>query len=104
MPRYDYECLSCGHVFELRQSFDADPRGVCPLCEGTSRRKFHPVPIIYKGSGFYVTDYKQSGSRGTTTEAEGVEKEKDSKKSKAATAADAATDSKDDKKEVAKGA
>ena len=60
MPRYDYECLSCGHVFELRQSFSADPVGTCPQCEGRSRRKFHAVPVIYKGSGFYTTDYARS--------------------------------------------
>lgn len=62
MPLYDYECLNCEHVFELRQSFDSLPESSCPECGGTARRKFHPVPIIYKGSGFYTTDYKRSGS------------------------------------------
>ena len=57
MPRYDYECDSCGHQFELRQGFDAERWTDCPRCAGTSRRKFHVVPIIYKGSGFYTTDY-----------------------------------------------
>ena len=61
MPLYDYECDGCGHVFELRQSFSAEPVGDCPKCSGVSRRKFHAVPIIYKGSGFYTTDYKKSG-------------------------------------------
>ena len=61
MPRYDYECSECGLTFELKQSFDADPEGVCPRCSGSSRRKFHAVPIIYKGSGFYTTDYKGTG-------------------------------------------
>ena len=68
MPLYDYECLSCGHVFELRQSFHADPLDVCPRCEGTSKRKFHPVPIIYKGSGFYTTDYKQTNRSGISSD------------------------------------
>ena len=57
MPRYDYECLSCGHPFELRQSFHETGAGTCPLCSGQARRKFHAVPVIYKGSGFYTTDY-----------------------------------------------
>ena len=57
MPRYDYECLSCGHPFELRQTFHEAGVGACPLCSGKARRKFHAVPVIYKGSGFYTTDY-----------------------------------------------
>ena len=89
MPRYDYECGECGHVFELRQSFSAEPVGVCPRCEGASRRKFHAVPIIFKGSGFYVTDYKRSGysppakekekEKSEKSEESGTEKSKDSK-------------------------
>ena len=57
MPRYDYECDACGHRFELRQGFGAERVAECPLCSGHSRRKFHAVPIIYKGTGFYTTDY-----------------------------------------------
>ena len=109
MPRYDYECLSCGHLFELRQSFDSDPEGVCPQCEGKSRRKFHPVPIIYKGSGFYTTDYKHTGFSDTSKEEEkGSSKdfkekkeEKDSSKEKS-TATKSSTDSSKNKSEAAK--
>jgi putative FmdB family regulatory protein len=61
VPLYDYQCDSCGHIFELRQSFSAATEGPCPRCEGNSRRRFHAVPIIYKGSGFYTTDYKKTG-------------------------------------------
>ena len=61
MPLYDYQCDSCGHIFELRQSFSASTEGPCPRCQGNSRRRFHAVPIIYKGSGFYTTDYKKTG-------------------------------------------
>ena len=68
MPLYDYECLGCGHMFELRQGFDSDPEGICPRCAGVSRRKFHAVPIIYKGSGFYTTDYKGTGYSPATKE------------------------------------
>ena len=83
MPRYDYECSSCGHVFELRQSFDDEARGTCPLCSGLSRRKFHPVPIIYKGSGFYTTDYKHSGynTASDASKDEGKEKNESAKSS-----------------------
>ena len=57
MPRYDYRCLSCEREFELVQSFAEAGTGVCPLCSGAGRRLFHAVPVIYKGSGFYTTDY-----------------------------------------------
>lgn len=61
MPIYDYECEKCGYRFERRQNFDADPDGTCPRCEGRARRRFHSVAVIYKGSGFYTTDYKRNG-------------------------------------------
>ena len=57
MPRYDYQCTSCDNQFELVQSFKEAGSGSCPLCSGEGRRVFHAVPVIYKGSGFYTTDY-----------------------------------------------
>ena len=57
MPRYDYQCTSCDNQFELVQSFKEAGSGTCPLCFGAGRRVFHAVPVIYKGSGFYTTDY-----------------------------------------------
>ena len=61
MPIYDYQCEKCGYRFELRQSFNAEPNGTCPQCESQARRRFHSVAVIYKGSGFYSTDYKRNG-------------------------------------------
>ncbi len=57
MPRYDYQCTSCDRQFELVQSFKEAGSGTCPECSGEGRRVFHAVPVIYKGSGFYTTDY-----------------------------------------------
>ena len=57
MPRYDYKCNSCGVEFELTQTFKEAGSGTCPDCSGAGRRVFHAVPVIYKGSGFYTTDY-----------------------------------------------
>lgn len=57
LPRYDYQCTSCDYRFELVQSFSEAGSGACPLCAGSGRRVFHAVPVIYKGSGFYTTDY-----------------------------------------------
>ena len=57
MPRYDYKCVDCEQEFELVQRFSEAGTGVCPECSGAGRRLFHAVPVIYKGSGFYTTDY-----------------------------------------------
>ena len=57
MPIYDYECVACGHRFELRQGFDAPSQQPCPQCDQPARRRIHATAIIFKGSGWYVTDY-----------------------------------------------
>lgn len=66
MPIYEYECESCQHHFDIRQSFNDKPQASCPKCKKKSRRIFHPAPIIFKGSGFYVTDHS-SANPGTKT-------------------------------------
>ena len=69
MPRYDYRCTACGHQFELRQSFDSDPVQDCVKCGAKSNRKIHAPPVIFKGSGWYVTDYgKGRGNNGITSD------------------------------------
>ena len=75
MPRYDYQCTICDHRFELVQSFKEAGSGSCPECEGEGRRVFHAVPVIYKGSGFYTTDYGRPKSPPSETK----EKEESSK-------------------------
>ena len=63
MPTYDYECQKCGDVFELFQSIKADPIKKCPKCKGKVIRLIGKgAGIIFKGSGFYHTDYKNKGS------------------------------------------
>ena len=57
LPIYTYKCEANGHEFELRQDFSASPEQVCPTCGSTSRRQIHAPTVIYKGSGFYTTDY-----------------------------------------------
>jgi putative FmdB family regulatory protein len=59
MPVYEYECFSCGTHFDRRQRFDEEPVGLCPSCQGKARRVIHCVPVIFKGSGFYVTDSRK---------------------------------------------
>jgi putative FmdB family regulatory protein len=57
MPIYEYLCPSCNHEFELRQSFYDKCKVTCPRCQNSVKRIISPVPIIFKGSGFYVTDH-----------------------------------------------
>ncbi len=56
MPLYEYRCEKCGDEYEKREGFDAPSRQKCPTCRGTAQRVFHAPPIVFKGSGFYVTD------------------------------------------------
>ena len=56
MPVYVYRCDACGLTFERRQTVTEAPLTKCPECEGYVRRVIQPVGIVFKGSGFYVTD------------------------------------------------
>lgn len=56
MPLYEYECQDCGVRFERRQHMEDEPVKICPECGGEVQRLIQPVGIIFKGSGFYVTD------------------------------------------------
>ena len=59
MPTYEYECEKCGHRFELFQSMSEAPRKRCPQCRGKVRRLIGTgAGMIFKGAGFYVTDYR----------------------------------------------
>ena len=71
MPAYDYKCNSCGHRFEERQSFYDDPVANCPICDSQASRQFVAVPIVFKGSGFYVNDYGKGSSYTNTTSRNG---------------------------------
>ncbi len=63
MPIYEYECQKCHLRFELRRGFGEDGDGFCPQCGSEARRIFSPVPIIFKGPGFYVTDNRRDHDR-----------------------------------------
>lgn len=62
MPTYEYECLRCGKHFERFQRITEEPVKRCPSCRGKVRRKIGTgAGIIFKGSGFYATDYRSEG-------------------------------------------
>lgn len=61
MPTYDYRCKKCEHQFEAFQSMSADPLTECPVCGGPVERLIGGgAGLVFKGSGFYITDYKNS--------------------------------------------
>ncbi|MFC2037733.1 FmdB family zinc ribbon protein [Chloroflexota bacterium] len=62
MPIYLYECDLCGVRFERLQRMSADPLTDCPECDGHVHRVIQPVGVIFKGSGFYITDNRQVSS------------------------------------------
>ncbi len=62
MPLYEYKCQECGLRFERRQSFTEDAVTICPDCGGVVVRLIQPAGIIFKGSGFYVTDNRGKSS------------------------------------------
>jgi putative FmdB family regulatory protein len=68
MPTYDYSCDDCGHRFEAFQAMSEEPLSICPECNGRVRRLITGGSgIIFKGSGFYVTDNKKSAPTGAGT-------------------------------------
>src|SRR5438045_8081713 len=71
MPTYDYECKACGHTFEELQSFSEPVLTKCPACKKNKLERLFGGggAIIFKGSGFYETDYRRAGSNGTKADA-----------------------------------
>jgi len=68
MPTYEYECKSCSYKFEVFQSMSDSPLTNCPKCGSEIRRLiFGGTGVIFKGSGFYVTDKGKSSKTGSTT-------------------------------------
>ena len=66
MPTYDYDCHSCGETIEVFQSMTSPQLENCPKCGGKIQRRMHAgAGLIFKGSGFYSTDYKKSSTNGS---------------------------------------
>ncbi|HQW51590.1 MAG TPA: zinc ribbon domain-containing protein [Tepidiformaceae bacterium] len=71
MPTYEYHCPRCKASYELRQGFDAETTHTCEECgKGTAKRVLHAPPVVFKGSGWYVTDSRNKSSAVTDTPSE----------------------------------
>ncbi|MEX1159125.1 MAG: FmdB family zinc ribbon protein [Thermomicrobiales bacterium] len=62
MPTYEYACSTCGHRFDVRQSFSEDPITNCTVCGASVRRVLYPAGVIFKGSGWYATDSRKASA------------------------------------------
>lgn len=99
MPIYSYKCENCGRIFDKFQKVGGDGNIKCIFCDSNTNRLFSPVGIIFKGSGFYTTDYKsRSGNFNNNNTSVLTNKEKDSKKSKTKSPAKKETGGVSDKK------
>lgn len=65
MPTYEYRCVA-GHQYEKRESFSAKARQKCQVCGKQADRMIFAPPVVFKGSGFYVTDSRGSASNGAS--------------------------------------
>ena len=68
MPTYAYACADCGHAFDIVQSFSDDALTVCPQCDGTLRKQFNAVGVVFKGGGFYRNDSRSSDSSSSSSD------------------------------------
>jgi putative FmdB family regulatory protein len=97
MPTYDYECAACGHHFDELQSFSEPALTKCPKCKKNKLRRLFGGggAIIFKGGGFYETDYRRAGEKnGKADAAEAAETPKSETKTEAKADAAPAADAK----------
>ncbi len=103
MPVYEYECEQCGTRFERLQSIKDEPVRQCPECSGTVHKVFHPAGIIFKGSGWYITDSRKSTSGTVTGETKSNgSSSKDEKKTPAETKSETKSETKTETKSESK--
>jgi putative FmdB family regulatory protein len=77
VPLYEYQCKPNGHRFEIRHGINDEPVRACPECGAEVRRVIHPVGVVFKGSGFYVTDSRRPQPASTSSDS--TEKKSESK-------------------------
>lgn len=81
MPTYSYACTECGNRFDAVQAFSDDALTTCPKCSGRLRKLFGSVGVVFKGSGFYRTDNRESGKSSSNGSAKSGESSSSSEKS-----------------------
>ncbi|WP_082949785.1 FmdB family zinc ribbon protein [Mycobacterium sp. ACS4331] len=82
MPTYSYACTDCGDRFDAVQAFTDDALTTCTKCEGRLRKLFNSVGVVFKGSGFYRTDSRDSSKNTGSTSSSSSEKSSSSSSEK----------------------
>src|SRR5438105_4833338 len=105
MPTYDYECTACGHEFDELQSFSEPPLTKCPKCKKNKLERLFGGggAIIFKGSGFYETDYRRAGEKADKGEPAPAAEANTDAKPAASTDGAAKAETKSETKPAAKG-
>lgn len=93
MPTYQYRCQDCDVLHEVFQSFSDDALTVCPACNGSLRKLYNSVGVVFKGTGFYRTDSRDSSSSSTAASTTDSAPKSGKKADTAATSTPAATPS-----------
>jgi putative FmdB family regulatory protein len=73
VPTYSYACTECGNRFDAVQAFSDNALTTCPKCSGRLRKLFGSVGVVFKGSGFYRTDSRESAKSSTNGSAKSSE-------------------------------
>jgi len=95
MPTYEYACKECGERLEVMQSFSDKPLKRHKTCGGALQKVYHPAGLIFKGSGFYVTDSRSSGKKsGSSSRSSGSSSSKSSSGSSKSGGGDSSSGSK----------
>lgn len=103
MPTYSYACTECDNKFDVVQSFTDDSMTECPSCDGRLRKLFGKVGVVFKGSGFYRNDSRESGNPAKKSDTSSSSKSADSssasssEKSSSSDSSSSATSSSSDK-------
>ncbi|MBV8180005.1 MAG: FmdB family transcriptional regulator [Mycobacterium sp.] len=90
MPTYSYACTECGNRFDVVQAFTDDALTTCEQCSGRLRKLFNSVGVVFKGSGFYRTDSRESARSSTNGSAKSGSSEKSSTSSSSSDKSDSA--------------
>lgn len=80
MPIYEYRCERCGHTFEVIQKVNDPPIKTCTKCSGPTNKVISPAGLMFKGSGWYITDYSSKGKNTKEVKTEKSSDKKDDKK------------------------
>jgi len=90
MPLYDYRCATCGKTIEVRHGFNDSYAEPCASCGGQLGRVFNPAPIVFKGSGFYVTDSRSKSEPKSESKSESKSDSKTESSSSSSSTGDSA--------------